>query len=264
MNLRVSVLFRNLKESLDPRHWMAAPRELASFVMDLKRFKKGYRGRYPIRLLPVLYERGDKSGFDPHYVYQAYWAAKEIMRRPPSGPHADISSHVPFVVQLSAFFPVIQLEFRPSKIELASFKKISGDILNLPFRNASLSSMTCLHVVEHLGLGRYGDPLDPDGWWKGLAEMKRVLAPGGNLFLSVPVGSPVLYFNGGYVFRAADIRGAMKGLDLISFAFVNDDGRFAASGSVRETERMSYALGLFHFRKPPYSEHDVHGGQLSE
>jgi SAM-dependent methyltransferase len=254
MNLRRSVLLRNLKETLDPRNFFLAPLEIASFMRELKRFKRRYTGNYPIRLLPVLYERNKKSFFDPHYVYQAYWAAREITHWPPSGQHVDISSHVPFAVQLSAVFPVIQLEFRPPQIEIASFQKISGDILQLPFRDGSLSSISCLHVVEHLGLGRYGDVLDPDGWWKGLGEIQRVLAPNGNLFLSVPVGCPALYFNGNYVFRAADIEGALRELGLISFAYVNDDGGFVESGKFHDTEKMSYALGLFHFRKPPVFE----------
>jgi len=257
VNLRRSVLLKNLMGSLDPRHIGSAPFEIVNFIKELKQFKEAYRGRYPMRLLPVLYERKKESGFDPHYVYQAYWASSEVNRWPPAGLHVDISSHVPFALQLSAFFPLVQLEFRPPHIHVGSFRRVSGDILQLPFRNASLSSMTCLHVVEHLGLGRYGDRLAPDGWRMGLGEIQRVLAPNGNLFLSVPVGCPTLYFNGGYVFRAADIAGELNMLNLVSFAYVDDDGAFVASGNIQATERMSYALGLFHFRKPPYSERNM-------
>lgn len=250
MNLRRSALLRNLKESIDPRNVMLAPFDIASFVRELRRFKRGYRGSYPIRLLPVLYERRTHSAVDPHYAYQAYWAAREMNRWPPLGRHVDISSHVPFVIQLSALFPLIQLEFRPPKVEIASFERVSGDILRLPFRDGSLSSITCLHVVEHLGLGRYGDLLDPDGCWKGLAEIQRILALDGNLFLSVPVGRPAVYFNGNYVFAAHDIMRALGLLHLVSFAYVNDAGGFVESGKASDTDEMSYALGLFHFRKP--------------
>jgi hypothetical protein len=256
MSLRRSVLLKNLKESLDPRNFPFAPLEIAAFIRDFNRFKQRYRGKYPVRLLPVLYEKTTKSVFDPHYVYQAYWAARELRQWPPTGQHLDISSHVPFAVQLSASFPVLQLEYRPPRIDLASYQKIAGDMLRLPFRNRSLSSITCLHAIEHLGLGRYGDPLDPNGCWRGLYEIERVLATNGNLFLSVPVGRPALYFNGNYVFRAADIPGALRGLKLVSFSYVNDEGRFMDSGKVHETDKMSYALGLFHFRKPLDSKDD--------
>ena len=42
-------------------------------------------------------------------------------------------------------------------------------------------------MVEHIGLRRYGDPLDPDGTVKAMAELKRIVIPGGDLYISVPV-----------------------------------------------------------------------------
>src|SRR5205807_5995192 len=67
---------------------------------------------------------------------------------------------------------------------------LEGDILALPFRDQSVVSLSCLHVVEHVGLGRYGDGLNPEGTQQALAELQRVLAVEGNLFLSLPVGRP--------------------------------------------------------------------------
>jgi hypothetical protein len=40
-----------------------------------------------------------------------------------------------------------------------------------------------MHVVEHIGLGRYGEPMDEQGDLKAIEELKRVLAPGGICFL---------------------------------------------------------------------------------
>ena len=249
MRLRFSVLLKNFKELLDPRNFLFAPFEIALYMKDRGRFRRGYRGNYPIRTLPVLFERKKKSIFDPHYVYQACWATQKIVTSPSAGQHVDIASHVQFAAQLSAFCPVVQMEFRPPEIELASYERLSGDILRLPFRDSSVSSLTCLHVIEHLGLGRYGDPLDPDGCWKGMLELQRIAAPKGNLLLSVPVGRKALYFNVGYVFDAHDIPDTLRNLDLLAFSYVNDNGRFVESGNMDETNDMVYALGLFHFRK---------------
>jgi len=47
-----------------------------------------------------------------------------------------------------------------------------------------------MNVVEHVGLGRYGEPLDPEGDIKAMRELRRVLAPGGSLLFVVPVGRP--------------------------------------------------------------------------
>lgn len=49
--------------------------------------------------------------------------------------------------------------------------------------------------IEHDGLGRYGDPLDPFGDIRAIREMKEMLVPDGMLFLSVPVGQDALYWN---------------------------------------------------------------------
>lgn len=249
MKIFFSLWLKNLKELVDPRKLPLIPMELIYYIRDMRRFKERYSGIYPIRRLPVLFERGAKSSFDPHYVYQAYWAADRIRRSNLSELHVDISSHVQFVAQLSAHFQVTQLEFSPPRLHLPSFNRLAGSILSLPFQDAAVRSVTCLHVIEHIGLGRYGDPLDGDGCWKALTELERIIAPGGNLFLSVPVGKPAVYFNSGYVFEVSHIGEAMTSLDLVEFSYVDDDGCFVEFGSFDDIACMEYALGFFHFRR---------------
>jgi hypothetical protein len=45
-----------------------------------------------------------------------------------------------------------------------------------------------MHVVEHVGLGRYGDPIDANGDAQAIKELKCVLWPGGVLYFVVPTG----------------------------------------------------------------------------
>ena len=61
-----------------------------------------------------------------------------------------------------------------------------------------MESISCLSVVEHIGLGRYGDALDPFGTVKAINELKRVLTKGGLLLISVPIGKNALYFSSSY------------------------------------------------------------------
>jgi hypothetical protein len=245
-----AIILKNAKEMIDPRHMLSVPFELLRFVSDLRRFKTSYKGSYAIRLLPVLFERTAKSSFDPHYVYQAVWAARHILQENRPDTHVDISSHVPFVIQLSASVTVIQLEFRPPLIRLPSYKAIAGNILDLPFKNQSIQSLSCLHVVEHIGLARYGDPIDCQGAWCGLKELQRVIGPGGSLYLSVPVGKPLINFNAGYTFRAEDIRDVLTQLMLVEFSYVSDKRSLQHHRPLAETSSMQYALGLFHFKRP--------------
>lgn len=250
MKLHFSAILKNLKELVDPRKFAITPLELICYFRDIRRFRRKYTGTYPIRVLPILFERTSRNSFDPHYVCQSYWATKRIVREKLPAHHVDIASNVSFVAQLCALFPVIQMEFRPPQIRLSSYNRLSGNIITLPFSDESIQSVTCLHVIEHVGLGRYGDVLDGDGCWKGLLELERIIAPGGSLFLSVPVGRPAVYFNGNYVFKASDIVRALANLKLWEFSYVDDDGNFVEFGSLDDTSTMEYALGLFYFRRP--------------
>ena len=44
-----------------------------------------------------------------------------------------------------------------------------------------------ISTFEHSGLGRYGEPIDPDADLKAMQQAKTLIKPKGKLFLSVPV-----------------------------------------------------------------------------
>jgi hypothetical protein len=48
-------------------------------------------------------------------------------------------------------------------------------------------SLSCLHTLEHFGLGRYGDPVDYFGYLRGFENLARMVAPDGLFYLSVPI-----------------------------------------------------------------------------
>jgi len=48
---------------------------------------------------------------------------------------------------------------------------------------------------EHDGLGRYGDPLNPDGDLEAMHNLKKLLKKDALLYLAVPTGYDKLYFN---------------------------------------------------------------------
>ena len=250
MRFILSALLKNMKELVDPRNLPYIFRELYLYLKELFCFVKQYTGSYPIKYMPILFEKTSFSSFDPHYTYQAYWATAEIIKNKKNANfHLDISSNVSFVAQLCASIKVIQMEYRPPELNLASYTKISGDIIKLPFPDESVLSISCLHVVEHIGLGRYGDSIDVNGCWKALSELERIIASGGKLYLSLPIGKPAVYFNGCYIFSAMDIVGALTCLNLVSFAYVNDDKTLIEAGRPEDTIELTYGLGLFVFQK---------------
>lgn len=120
------------------------------------------------------------------------------MRRIPArkpARHVDVGSHNEWAVWMSVQTPITFIDIRPLPVKTEGFDSKAGSVLNLPYPDASVDSISCLHVIEHVGLGRYGDPLDPQGTIKACKELARVLAPGGRLYLSTPVGRARVCFN---------------------------------------------------------------------
>jgi len=196
---------------------------------------------------PQLHDRSGATPFDPHYFYVSGWAMRRIVAHRPRR-HVDVGSHNLFANLLSAVVPVTFLDYRPLNARLAGLECVGGDILKLPFADRSADSLSCLHVAEHIGLGRYGDPLDPEGTQKAARELVRVLAPGGNLYFALPVGRPRVCFNAHRVHGPEAIREFFCGLELVEFSGVHDDGRFVEKIELNEFKESDYACGMFLFR----------------
>ncbi|MHB8512039.1 MAG: DUF268 domain-containing protein [Actinomycetota bacterium] len=73
---------------------------------------------------------------------------------------------------------------------------------------------------EHDGLGRYGDPIDPDADLKAMEKMRGIVRQGGLLFLAVPVGRDAVVWNSNRIYGEARLPKLLKGWNLIaSFGF---------------------------------------------
>jgi SAM-dependent methyltransferase len=232
------------------------PRQLASlallprFFRDLRRFRRAAPGT-PVRLadaFPCLVDRVASTPFDPHYFYQGAWLARRIAADAPTR-HVDIGSSVLMLSVLSAQTPTVFLDYRPLRSALPNLHCVAGSGVRLPFADVSLGSVSCLHVIEHIGLGRYGDPLDPRGSECAAAELARVVKPGGRLYLSVPVGRERVCFNAHRVFSPQTIVGWMRGLRMEGFSLVDDDGRFQADASPDAAASLDYGCGMFEFTR---------------
>lgn len=205
-------------------------------------------------IYPQLYDKLSHTPFDRHYVFHPAWAARKIASFRP-GKHVDLSSTLHFGTLLSAFIPVEFYDYRPIRSNLSDLKSDFADLTKLPFESSSIHSLSCMHVVEHIGLGRYGDPLDADGDLKAIEELKRVLAPGGRLYFVVPIGAKSqIQYNAHRIYTQAQILSYFpsKEFELEDFTLIPDDekdGDLVVSPSPELLSKQNYACGCFLFKR---------------
>ncbi len=243
------------------RHWITpvfpfrkALRSCGLYVQYLRSWS-GYRrlpGAETLRFgdsYPCLFDDIGRNPYDSHYFYQGIWAMERIAIREVSL-HVDAGSDARFVGMLSAHLPVVFVDIRPLEVHgLDRLTCLAADLLSLPFADRSIDSLSCLHVAEHVGLGRYGDPLNPAGTRRACAELARVLAPGGDLFFSVPVGRARVCFNAHRIHGPGQILEYFRDLKLVEFSAVDDQRRLLLDIEPEQMKDEEYACGLFWFRR---------------
>lgn len=229
--------------------WLAVM-YLPKYLMQLYKYRK-INHHENVRLLdtyPCLLDGVSHTPFDPHYFYQSAWLAR-CLSKYPIETHIDIGSSINMLSVLSAYQETIFVDYRPLKADLTGLKCVAGSITKLPFPDASLRSMSSLHVLEHIGLGRYGEPLDPMGSLKACAEITRVMRSGGIFYLSLPVGRERTCFNAHRIYDPRTIVKMFNKFNLLGFSLVNDSAELLYSASLEEAADLEYGCGLFVFKR---------------
>lgn len=165
----------------------------------------------------------EKTSIDTDYYFQDLWAFDRIFKNKPEE-HYDIGSSFIMVSYLSKFVKTTFVDIRPPSSITDSLRFIEGSVLNLPFENESISSLSSMCVIEHIGLGRYGDNLDPEGSMKAFIEVSRVIKPGGLFYFSLVVGDEdTVFFNAHRCFTEETIINFLPGFELIESKFIYDN-----------------------------------------
>lgn len=192
-------------------------RQIKWFFNQLKNLNKlGKNEQFKtVEYFPCLFDNLSYTPLEPTYFFQDSWAAKHIFDMKPSH-HYDIGSSAKTIGILSQFTPITMIDIRPIELELPNLFFKKGSILELPFKDNSIETLSSLCVVEHIGLGRYGDHLDPFGSEKAIKELKRVLKVGGVILFSVPVDSEnKIYFNAHRAFTRDYILELFDGFEVL-------------------------------------------------
>lgn len=230
------------------------PKRIAAafrYVGEFQKFKRLSDGRFSVAvadLYPCLNDRVQFTPFDQHYLYHPAWAIRKVVSYTPPY-HVDVSSKLYFGTMLSAVVPVRFYDYRPAKINLSNYTAAFADLNALPFESNTVPSLSCMHTIEHIGLGRYGDQLDAKGDLAAIAELKRVLMPGGSVLFVTPVGRPRIEFNAHRVYSFEQIVEYFSPLQLVEFSMVPDEGGFNENADPSMVASQRYACGCFWFKK---------------
>ena len=229
------------------------------YLLDFWAFRRSYVGK--MTLMPCLHDRHEEAGSTKNeYFWQDLLVARAIYDANPTK-HVDIGSRIDgFVAHIASF----------RECEVFDFRSISTVVPGIVFRQADLmrldtfpemsgdgycDSLSCLHAIEHFGLGRYGDPIDPTGYRQGITNMAQLLRSNGTFYLSTPIGNERVEFNANWVFDPRSILHLCEGLGLklqkmmtISatgfFEIININDEI-----IEELSLPEYQLCLFVFKK---------------
>ena len=234
---------------IHPRRILSALRGWRRYVRDRAAFRRtGNQNAFAWgKELPILTEWYESSGALGTYFYQDQLVARWIHEDSPTR-HVDVGSRLDgFVGSLSVFREVEVLDIRPQHETISNVKFHQLDLM-LPLPEKwidSTPSLSCLHTIEHFGLGRYGDAIDPEGYLKGLAQLKKMVMPSGLLYLSTPIGPQRIEFNAHRIFAPETVLSWFDdGWEIVKCAVMDDDNQMRESAGVDGLKSFKGNLGL--------------------
>lgn len=232
-------------------------RDLRTFRAQQKQSRYGSDFETSDRFF-VYGDRAEEAGVAKgHYFHQDLIVARKIFRMNPRR-HIDVGSSIyGFVSHVASFRSIEVLDVRDLKSQIEGIHFFRQDVMELDSDWFGVAdSVSCLHALEHFGLGRYGDEVDFDGWRKGLKGLHRLLEPEGILYLSVPTSSRQrVEFNAHRVFSVPFLQKEFEGLFSVeNLAFVLDDGSLVqnvepAGAEARRSFDAQYGLSIWELRK---------------
>lgn len=231
------------------------------FIKDYKEFKRQFSRQKDftsIGFYPLFADRYDSAGVaSGHYFHQDLYVARKIFEAQPSR-HVDVGSRIDgFVAHVASFREIEIIDIRNITSKSKNIKFMQADMMSEQFHfSEKTPSLSCLHAIEHFGLGRYGDLMDLDGHKKGIKNLVSCLSESGTLYLSTPVGRPRIEFNAHRVFDIHYLLNIFTShkLKLKSFSYVDDLGELIENVDPYTDEgkknfNLKYGCGIFELIK---------------
>jgi len=203
----------------------------------------------------ILTDYADNAGTSKgHYFHQDLLVARLINEHSPKR-HIDVASRVDgFVAHVASYREIEVVDVRP--IEKSTHENIKfrqADLMN-PQNLGKTDSLSCLHAIEHFGLGRYTDPIDVEGHNKGISNLVNLVEENGRMYISLPIGrKDEVHFNAHRLFHPGTILkhpSIEKYMRLVRFDFVDDNGDLHLSKSIEDVDiNTRFGCGIYTFEK---------------
>ncbi|MFT4659778.1 MAG: SAM-dependent methyltransferase [Patiriisocius sp.] len=244
----------------DAYKFKSSLRGLSFYNKDFKEIKrqKGKDDQFPFgKKMPILDEREETSGnMTGHYFHQDLYVARRIFKKNPEN-HLDIGSRTDgFVAHVASYRKIEVMDIRPQDVNIENIEFRQADLMILPKDLLSkYDSISSLHVIEHFGLGRYGDPIDYFGHLKAIENITKMLSSGGRFYFSTPIGRQRIEFNAHRIFSVNYLISLFqKDYSIDRFSYVDDQGDFFENApiddkSVEENYNFNYGCGIFELVK---------------
>jgi len=247
---------------INPQKTICFFRGLPFYLRDLstlKAQKVSSVREFPLgKPYPCLEDRFAESGnAKGHYFHQDLLVARRIHLNKPIT-HIDVGSSLEgFVAHVASFRSIEVFDVRPQTVPIPNIRFIQADLM-APVCDSLIDycdSLSCLHALEHFGLGRYGDPINYDGYILGLNNFHRILKKGGKLYISVPIGPQRIEFNAHRVFSVGYLLECVEGkYHTDHFSFVDDHGdlhenALITDNDVKRNFGCVYGCGIFEMTK---------------
>lgn len=253
------ILWMLAQFGVDPVRTFRAVSSIPYFIRSYARFRINYKGK--LRLKPCLHDRfADAGEIKSEYFWQDLIVAQMIYLSKPEK-HVDVGSRLDgFIAHIASFREVEVFDIRPMKSIIPNVIFHQADFMDPNCfswvqNNGYSDSLSCLHALEHFGLGRYGDAINAEGYKLGIVNMSRLLKPKGTMYLSIPIGRERTEFNAHRVFDPREIINyagsqsfVLKKLIIIKPGNHPKD-IVLTEQTLSDLAQESYQLGLFIFKK---------------
>lgn len=258
-SVKITRLFKTM--GLSPRQFILALKGYQYFFRNKKEIKKQLSySRVPFSITdyyPCPADRFEEAGTLPlHYFHQDLYVAQRLFKNNPVK-HVDIGSRIDgFIAHAATFRQIEVMDIREIKKSIPNVVFLKADIMSDNWvLNDYCDSVSCLHTIEHLGLGRYGDPVDVNGHIKGFNNIVSMIKKGGRLYLSTVIGPQRIEFDAHRVFSVKYLLDLLKkDFSIERFSYIDDNNIFHPSSELSDKSipgnfGCNYGCGIFELIK---------------